>query len=98
MAIGPSQVRLRLVPADRPPEIDLPAVRAGVVEYALQFPAGRKLEDRVLDVLRVCELAASKENVRPHEVFLFTQDEGPEPDEFLIASQLMSGEAELEAQ
>ncbi len=98
MVIGKSQVRLRILPADQPPEIDLPAVRSGMIEYALQLPAGRRLEDRVLDVLRVCELAASRENVRRREVLLFVADGEVEPDEFLIASQLMAGEIGPELQ
>jgi hypothetical protein len=98
MAIGTSQIRLRILPPDQPPDIDLPAVRSGMVEYALQLPAGRRLEDRVLDVLRVCELAASRENVRPRDVLLFAPEGETEPDEFLIASQLMVGETEPEAQ
>jgi len=99
MAIGKTQIRLRMLPhdtaPDRPTEVDLSAVRSGVTEYVLRCPEGRKLEDRVLDVLRVCELAAAKEGVRPHEVVLFTPESEPEPDEFLIAAQLISGETVL---
>jgi hypothetical protein len=102
MAIGKSQIRLRILPPDsgpeQPTEVDLSAVRSGVTEYVLRYPDGRKLEDRVLDVLRVCELAAGKEGIRPHEVVLFTPEGQPEPDEFLIAAQLISGEIELGAQ
>ena len=102
MAIGKTQVRLRMLPhdtpADRPTEIDLSAVRSGVTEYVLRCPEGRKLEDRVLDVLRVCELAAAKEGIRTHEVVLFTPEAESEPDEFLIAAQLISGEIELGAE
>jgi len=97
MAIGASRIRLRIVREGALPAVDLPAVRSGVVEYALQFPAGRRLEDRVLDALRVCELAAAKEGVRPQDVLLYAPDREPEPDEFLIVSQLISGEIELES-
>jgi hypothetical protein len=97
MAIGKSVVRLRILPSDRALEIDLSAVRAGVTEYVLRSPEGRKLEDRVLDVLRACELAAGKEGLRPHEVVLFAPESEPEPDEFLIAEQLIAGEIELDA-
>lgn len=92
MLIGFSQTRLRILPADQPPEIDLPAVRSGMIEYAVQLPPGRRLEDRVLDVLRICELAASRENIRPCDVLLYAHEGETEPDEFLIASQLMAGE------
>jgi hypothetical protein len=97
MAIGASRVRLRVLSPDRIPEIDLPAVRSGVVEYVLRFPAGRRLEDRVLDVLRVSELAAAKENVAATEVLLYSPEGEAEPDEFLIVSQLRSGELEHES-
>lgn len=97
MAIGNCQVRLRVVPFDRSPEIDLSAVRSGVHEYVLQSADARKLEDRVLDVLRACELAAGKEGIRTHEVQLFTPDTESEPDEFLIAARLIAGEIELGA-
>jgi len=96
LALGDAHVRLRVVPADRPPEIDLPAVAAGMVEYALQFPAGRRLEDRVLDVVRICELAAAKEGLKPCEVQLYCPPDEPEPDEFLIASELLAAVVETE--
>lgn len=98
MAIGASRTRLRILPPERPPEVDMPAVRSGVIEYALQLPAGRRLEDRVLDVLRVCQLAASRESIRPQDVVLYSPDSETEPDEFLIASKLMTGEIEPLAQ
>jgi hypothetical protein len=98
MAIGASRTRLRILPPEVLLEVDVSAVRSGVIEYALQLPAGRRLEDRVLDVLRVCELAASREGIRPQEVLLHSPDGETEPDEFLIASTLMSGEIEPLAQ
>ena len=97
MAIGKSQVRLRILSPDRLLEVDLSAVRAGVTEYVLRSPESRKLEDRVLDVLRACELAAGKEGIRTHEVLLFTPEREAEPDEFLIAGELIAGETELGA-
>jgi hypothetical protein len=98
MAIGASRIRLRILPPEALPEVDMPAVRSGVIEYALQLPAGRRLEDRVLDVLRVCELAASRESIRPQDVLLYSPEGETEPDEFLIASKLMSDEIEPLAQ
>ena len=50
-----------------------------------------------IDVLRVQELAAGKENVAAAEVLLHAPDGEPEPDEFLIVSQLRSGELEHES-
>jgi hypothetical protein len=65
------------------------AVAGGLVEYVLQFPAGRRLEDRVLDVVRICELAAAKEGIHPSEVRLSSDPDQPVPDEFLIATELL---------
>jgi len=96
LALAEIRIRLRLVPADGIPDIDLRAVAGGVVEYALQFPAGRRLEDRVLDVVRICELAATKDAVKPSEVQLYTPPGEPEPDEFLIASELLTASVEAE--
>lgn len=90
------RIRLRLVPTGGLPEIDLPAVAAGVVEYALQFPAGRRLEDRVLDVVRICELAAAKDGLQPRDVQLYTPPGESDPDEFLIASELLATAVEAE--
>jgi len=86
-----ARIRLRVVPAERIPEIDRQAVAGGVIEYVLQFPAGRRLEDRVLDVVRICELAAARAGVEPCEVQLYSPSGVPDPDEFLIASELLAG-------
>jgi hypothetical protein len=87
-------IRLRLVPANAQPDIDRNAVASGVIEYALQFPAGRRLEDRVLDVVRICQLAAAKNGVEAREVELYSPPGEPNPDEFLIASELLSAAVE----
>ncbi|MEZ5975809.1 MAG: hypothetical protein R3E96_13505 [Planctomycetota bacterium] len=51
-------------PAD-PMELDPAAVETGTVEVLYQAPAGRRLEDRVLDLIRVHELACRQPRVRP---------------------------------
>lgn len=90
LEVGGFRIRLRLVSADGLPEIDRKAVAGGVVEYALQFPTGRRLEDRVLDVVRICQLAAAKDGVEPREVQLYFAPGEQEPDEFLIAAELLA--------
>ena len=62
----------------------------GTVEFVLCLPADRRLEDRVLDVLRVCELAAADEKLDPRQVRLVTPASEREPDEFLIAARLLA--------
>ena len=86
---GARAARVRVVGPSELPRIDRATIESGWTEYVLQEPAGRKLEDRVLDVLRVCQLAMSGENVDPKRITL-AADVGREPDEFLIASQLLA--------
>ena len=94
---GPTRIaRIRIVGPSDLPEIDRDTIVNGECEFVFQEPAGRKLEDRVLDVLRICRLAAEScvqvnQRAEPSSVRLLA-DEGSEPDEFLIASQLLSEE------
>ena len=68
------------------PEIDIAVVAEGQVEWVLQVPAGRRLEDRVLDLVRlrevVAELADDAEAVR------FAHPEEAMPDEVAICTGL----------
>jgi hypothetical protein len=99
---GSSKVaRVRIVGPSDLPEIDREAIENGETEFVFQEPAGRKLEDRVLDVLRICRLAAEacSQDDRPDSGRVhLAADEGCEPDEFLIASHLLSDEGELASQ
>lgn len=81
---------IRLVGPSDLPEIHSNEIGAGETQFVLQEPAGRRLEDRVLDVLRVCQVAAQNEHVRADQVRLVSPR--IEPDEFLIASQLLAEE------
>jgi hypothetical protein len=83
-------VRIRMVGPCDLPSIDRQAVAEGATEFVFQEPAGRRLEDRVLDVLRVCQLASSDGNIEANRVRLVVPDPEQEPDEFLIASQLLA--------
>lgn len=86
--------RLRVVGPSELPHVDREAVERGEAEFVFQEPAGRKLEDRVLDVLRVYRVAADTrgESDEPRDVRLVTTPGEPEPDEFLIASHLLAEE------
>lgn len=86
-------VRVRVVGPSDLPHIDPRVIENGESEFVLQEPAGRKLEDRVLDVLRICRLAAAAESSNPRQI-LFGASRGQQPDEFLIASQLLADEIE----
>jgi len=89
--LGPARVRI-VGPSDLP-TIDCENIVSGQCEYVFQEPAGRKLEDRVLDVLRICQLAADTGSDNTRGVRL-ASDEGSEPDEFLIASRILAGDPE----
>lgn len=95
MPAPPSQVLVRLLGPCETPELDREALQGAATEFLFQEPAGRRLEDRVMDVLRVCRLAAAQEGTHTREVRLVSR--GVQPDEFLIASQLLAGEPDQAA-
>lgn len=72
------------------PEICLNAITDGCLDFVWQVPAGRKLEDRVLDVLRVWQVAVHYSGLSPEHVHLVAAIPGEEPDEFMIASRLLA--------
>lgn len=86
---GPA--RIRIVGPCELAEIDRSRIDAGECEFVFQEPAGRRLEDRVLDVLRICQVATQSESVRSDQVQLVSATQ--QPDEFLIASHLLAEEA-----
>jgi hypothetical protein len=91
LRVEPTGVRVRLVgPAERP-EIDREHVIQGEIEYVLQVPAGRKLEDRVLDALQLVRMVVEREGVEPSRIQLAAGDGESGPDELRIAAQVLSG-------
>jgi hypothetical protein len=88
---GDRPARIRSVgPADRP-EVDPRASQEGVAELVFQEPAGRRLEDRVLDVVRICHLASTTKGIAPDQVSFSCSGDDRVPDEFVIAEQLFVG-------
>lgn len=89
----PKGVHVREVPATELPTVHLDTVVEGMAEFVLQVPAGRKLEDRVLDVLRVVQVALDTCHLDAEQVHLDPCDCGAPanrlPDEFLIVGKLM---------
>lgn len=83
--------RVRIVGPSDLPAIDLDSISAGDCEYVFQEPAGRRLEDRVMDVLRICQLASETGCDNTRGVRL-SAEQGSEPDEFLIAARLLGGD------
>ncbi len=88
MGASSTPARIRVVGPCELPEVDTAKLRPGESEFVFQSPAGRRLEDRVLDVLRICQVAAQRDEVRGEDVRLVCTD--GQRDEFLIASQLLA--------
>jgi len=82
--------RIRLIGADQQLEIDREAVCDGFYDIVIQEPATRRLEDRVLDVMRVCQTASDIEGVDAARISLDLRPCDSEPDEVRIASQLLN--------
>ena len=93
LPIAQQQVMVRLVGPCESPELDRDAMRDGTTEFVFQEPAGRRLEDRVMDVLRVCQIAAAQEGRSTREVRLVSSEDVP--DEFLIVTQLLAEKIDL---
>ncbi|MDF1836576.1 MAG: hypothetical protein P1V35_01790 [Planctomycetota bacterium] len=85
---GTRPCRIRAAgPAD-PLELDPEAHEVGRVEILYQSPAGRRLEDRVMDLLRVREQAKREPNVRSDATSIQSCLAKHPVDEVLIAQQL----------
>lgn len=84
---------VRLLGPCESPEPDATELLQGGTEFLVQEPAGRRLEDRVMDLLRVVQLASHHCGRSLREVDLVA--EGTPPDELLIVSQLLADEEAL---
>ena len=94
LPIAHQHVMVRLVGPCESPDIDSEALSDGTTEFVFQEPAGRRLEDRVMDVLRICQIAAAQEGRSTRDVRLVSSSESP--DEFLIVTQLLAEEIDLD--
>jgi len=90
-ADGNRPARIRSVGPHQRPEIDRTTVEDGMADLVFQEPAGRRLEDRVLDVVRICQMAFATEGVDRFQVSFSCPRGDQAPDEFLIAEQLFAG-------
>jgi len=90
---APRGVCVREVCATELPEIRSEVVGEGWAEFVLQVPAGRRLEDRVLDLLRVIQAALSLCGLPSESVRLEASAPaagGRQPaDELVIAERLL---------
>jgi len=74
--------------ADQDLELSIDAVSQGWVDFVYRVPPGRRLEDRVLDALRVWQ-AALNGGVEPGSVSFEPSVRNGAPDEFMIAEKLL---------
>jgi len=81
-------VHLRLCGGLETCAIDWKAVDEGIGDLVFPFPEGRCLEERVLDVLRMAQVAADLEAIEAREVELYHGSRTP-PDEFVIAELVL---------
>ena len=82
---------LRLVGAAEAPRIDVATVEQGRTEFVVQIPAGRRLVDRVLDALRLRQIAAAYAHIDASRVAFLEDGARSVPDEVRIVDKLCSG-------
>lgn len=85
----PAEIRV-IGPADRP-VVDRHALEGGIAQLIFQEPAGRRLPDRVLDVLRIAQMALATEGIDVEKISFCCPNDGHLHDEVLIAEQLLAG-------
>jgi hypothetical protein len=89
LQVAPEGAYIRELEPGGAPVIDLGAIKAGCLDFIIQLPAERRLEDRVLDVLRVCQAVAATCELNPDRIRFLPWMGGHQPDEFLIAGELV---------
>lgn len=87
---GSQPACIRLIGPSDVPELDSAKLEEGWAEFIFQAPPGRRLEDRVLDTMRVCQVAQGTDGIDPERVVLETPKRKTKPNEFLIASRLLA--------
>jgi hypothetical protein len=80
-------VRLRACVDSYGAELDFSAVEEGGTDLVFRYPPGRRLEDRVLDVLRIVAAACSVESIDCSKVD-FRPSDSCVQDEFVIVQFL----------
>lgn len=81
------EVRLRACPEASELALDFEAVEAGGTDLVFQYPPGRRLEERVLDLLRIVAAACSLESIDCDKV-AFRPSGSCVQDEFAIVEFL----------
>jgi len=84
------EVHLRACPEPGDSTLDFSTVESGGTDLVFTYPPGRRLEDRVLDLLRVVSAACSLENIDCSRVSFHPSDCCVQ-DEFAIVEFLRQG-------
>jgi len=84
----PKGAWIRQAAPDEDLELSIDAISQGCVDFIYRVPPGRRLEDRVLDALRVWQ-AALNGGVDPDTVRFVPSERLGAPDEFMIAEKLL---------
>lgn len=87
---GTRPCRIRAAGPTDPLELDPESPEQGLIEILYQAPAGRRLEDRVLDLFRIREQAKREPNVRNSATSMQSLQAAHPADEVLIATQVMN--------
>lgn len=93
-AVGPRPARIRSVGPTELPRLDPEAVEQGLAEIVYQEPAGRRLEDRVLDALRIRRIATRSAGVDSQQVAFQVPPDRRSSDAVLIAERLLDSRFE----
>lgn len=83
--------RIRRVSACDHAQVDVACVDAGTTDIVIQGLPARRLEDRVMDVLRVWQAASQMAHIDPERLRLDMPSRNDAPDEFLIVEELRAG-------
>lgn len=89
----PSSALVRAVDITELPQVNLDVLAEGSAEFVYQVPAGRRLEDRVLDLLRVIQLALGTSGLEPDGIRLDLDSEqaaARESDDVMIVEKLLA--------
>jgi hypothetical protein len=84
----PKGASIRQAGPDEDLELSIDAISQGCVDFVYRVPPDRRLEDRVLDALRVWQ-AALNGGVDPSNVSFEPSLPSEAPDEFMIAEKLL---------
>jgi hypothetical protein len=84
----PTAATIREVEIGELPAVDLDAIAEGTLDFVFQIPAGRRLEDRVLDLVRIYQVVLQS-GIDPERIRFSPRDPDHAQDEFVIAAGLV---------